>query len=142
MNSFIRDLLYRSFDDTLSDEEQRQLDAALVSSSELRETYDQLTQMRQMVSDSATSSFEPWFVQRVMRRIEIGVSESDLFFEELFSMFRHVAITAAIAVVITISYNLLQSDTISLSSSSGLQDEPTWEEMLDVTIALESEGAL
>ena len=142
MNSSIRDLLYRSLDDALTAEEQQQLDTALASSPELREEYDQLVKMRHMVSENAATSFEPWFAQRVMRQIESGGSESELFFETLFTMFRRVAVAAAVAVAITISYNVLQSDTVSLSSTLGLEEEPTWEEMLDVSVALESEGAL
>jgi len=144
MNTQQRDLLYRSFDDTLSEEERHRLDEALASSPELRDEYERLVQMRQMVSDGAEGSFQPWFAQRVMRRIasEGGVRESDLFFEELFSMFRRVAIAAATAAVITISYNLYQSDSISIAATFGLQEEPALEEMLDVTLALESEGAL
>ena len=144
MNIQQRDLLYRSFDDTLSDEERHRLDEALASSSELHDEYERLAQMRQMVSDGAVGSFQPWFAQRVMRRIasEGSVRESDLFFAELFSMFRRVAIAATFAAVITISYNLYQSDSFSIAATFGLQEEPALEEMLDVTLALESEGAL
>lgn len=142
MNSSIRDLLYRSLDDALTAEEKQQLDTALASSSELREEHDQLVKMRQMVSAHAATSFEPWFARRVMRQIESGDSASELFFESLFTMFRRVAVAAAVAVAITISYNVMQSDTISLFSTLGLEEEPTWEEMLDVSVALESEGAL
>ena len=144
MNIQQRDLLYRSFDDTLSDEERHRLDEALASSSELRDEYERLAQMRQMVSDGAAGSFQPWFAQRVMRRIarEGAARESDLFFEELFSMFRRVAIAAAVAAVIAISYNIYQSGSISIAATFGLQEEPALEEMLDVTLALESEGAL
>ena len=147
MNPSIRDLLYRSFDDPLSDKEQKQLEEALAASSELGEEYERLVSLRRMISNNASASFAPWFTQRVMQRINTGdksSSESEAFFSELSTMFRRVAFAAAIAAVMAVSYNLSQSDTFSLAASFGLrqQQEPTLEEMLDITLALEVEGSL
>lgn len=136
------DLLYRSFDDTLSEEEQRRLDETLDRSTALRAEYERLTRMRRAISDSAPVSFGPWFVARVMRDIAAAAAPAaELFFETLFSAFRRVAFAAAIAVIAIVAYNLAQSDTLSLTATFGLY-EPTLEEMLDVTVALESEGGL
>ena len=146
MNPSIRELLYRSFDDTLSDIEQKQLEEALAASSELREEYERLVSLRRMVSDNASASFQPWFTERVMQQIrteDAPLAESEAFFSELTTMFRRVAVAAAIAVVMAVSYNLSQSDTISLAATFGIQqEEPTLEEMLDVTLAFEAEDSL
>ena len=145
MNPSIRNLLYRSLDDSLSDIEQKQLDESLAESSELRDEYDQLVSMRRMMSDNAPTSFEPWFVQRVMQRVagSIAVADSEsALFSQLAIMFRRVAIAAAVAGILAVSYNLSQSHEMSLAASFGIQEEPTLEEMLDVTLALEAEGSL
>lgn len=143
MNPSLYDLLYRSFDDTLSEAERRRLEDALASSPALRDEHNRLVQLRQMVSDSAVGSFKPWFAERVLARIMTKEArETDLFFTALYAMFRRVVIATVVAILITVTYNLVQSGTISFAATFGFQEEPTLEEMLDVTVALESEGAL
>ncbi|SVA45119.1 uncharacterized protein METZ01_LOCUS97973 [marine metagenome] len=140
-------MLYRSFDDTLSDIEQEQLEDALATSAELGEEYERLVSLRRMISDNTSASFAPLFTQRVMQQIKTGdkpSTESEAFFSELSTMFRRVAVAATIAAVMAVSYNLSQSDTFSLAASFGVrqQQEPALEEMLDVTLALEVEDSL
>jgi anti-sigma factor RsiW len=141
MNPRLRDLLYRSFDGTLSDEERRQLDAALDRSPALREEYGQIVTMRRMIARSATRSFGPWFAMRVMQRIAEAAPGADLFFETLFRTFRRVALAASIAAIALAAYNLSQSDTVSLAATFGFS-EPALEQMLDVMTAFELEETL
>ncbi len=46
-------LLYKSFDDVLTDKEQQQLDNALASSISLREDKEKIVKLRKTISDSA-----------------------------------------------------------------------------------------
>lgn len=144
MNHSTRDLLYRSLDDSLSDIEQKQLDESLAESSELRDEYDQLVSIRRLISDNAPTGFEPWFAQRVLHRVSGSTTMADpesALISQLVIMFRRVAIAATVAGILAVSYNLSQSHEVSLAASFGIQEEPTLEAMLDVTLALEAEGS-
>ena len=142
MKPSIRELLHRSFDDPLSDIEQKSLEDALSESAELREERDHLITLRQDISEQAQESFGPWFVQRVMARVGAepsGAANSDALVTQLMSMFRRAALVASIAGVLAVTYNLSQSEDLTVAATLGIQQEPTLEEMLDVTLALEAE---
>jgi len=80
MNEEMLNLLIRSFDENLSEVERTSLDKALAGSPELREEKKQLSDMRQMIGETAERKFKPFFSARVMRRIEESQSEQEDFF--------------------------------------------------------------
>ena len=69
MDKRIRELLYRSFDVSLSREEQHRLEEVLSHSKELREEKKQIESMRRAISESPAPSFQPFLAERVMKRI-------------------------------------------------------------------------
>lgn len=126
MNEKMLELLYRTFDDRLTEEERKRLDEALAASEELRAEKERISAMRSAISSNAAVSFEPFFAERVMNRIrdlEKADAGEDLFFESLYRMFRPLALAASLAVFTLISWNLSKSDDISLSAAFAVQEE-------------------
>ncbi len=129
------DLLYRSFDEQLSAEEQRKLDEALAQSPGLRHEKQVLEIIRNKLHrQMGSQKFRPFFAERVMAEIRAR-SRQEPFWESLVAVFRPVAIAAAIAMVAIIGYNLTQSKTISVTSALG-EPEITMEQMLDPSFAM------
>lgn len=129
MNEKMLDLLYRSFDDELSEEEQKEFDHALSSLPEFREERDRILEMRQMVSKNAKPAFKPYFSKRVMRQIKELQSEQEDWFGALTWVFRRFALAGAIAAAIFCILNFRSADGVSLDSALAmpqLQIEDTW----------------
>jgi hypothetical protein len=135
MNRKILDLLYRSFDDSLTRVEQQRLDQALSDSKELRAEKSRITQMRMVISDSRQQSFHPFFAKKVLRRIREQGRAAESFFDSLIDVFRPVAIAATILFIVLLSYNLFKSDKITLASAFA-EPEIKLEHSLDPALAL------
>ena len=61
-----------------------------------------------------------------------------LYFESLFKVFRPIAITAALVIIMLMSYNMFKSNKISFSSALG-EPEITLEQVVDPTLTLTME---
>jgi len=111
----ILEFLYRSFDGDLSEKEQRLLEDALRDSEELRRERAKIVAQRQAISESAAQSFQPYFAERVMQRIDSLISKNGLekFYETLKAAFRQFAIAGAIILIALIIYNLRIGENIS-----------------------------
>lgn len=130
MNERILDLLYRSFDDELTKEEQRELAEALSSSLELREEKKRITEMRQRIADEAIRSFKPFFSARVLQRLKEETVAGEDFFESIVWAFRRIALAGAAALLLLIATNVLTERTVSLDSLLGMPQltlEDTWQ---------------
>jgi anti-sigma factor RsiW len=133
MNKKVTDLLYRSFDGTLTPGEKEELNEALAKSRELREEKERITAMRSALSASAAKSFRPFFAERVMHAITSAAAQRngvELFFDSLRFAFRRVAVVGATAILILLAYNLVKSGDISIAGAFGMPQE-TLEEVLE-----------
>jgi anti-sigma factor RsiW len=140
MDKRIRKLLYRSFDGSLTPEEQRRLEESLVKSKSLREEKQRLEDIRRSVASSTSHRFEPFFAERVMRRIRQHVIKSRQvpFSDALLAIFRPVVVGAVVLVIGFASYNMIRKDRISLAAAFA-EPEVTLEEAYDPTLILEME---
>ncbi|MCK4762225.1 MAG: hypothetical protein KAW12_08510 [Candidatus Aminicenantes bacterium] len=133
----IQDLLFRSFDDSLNAEEQKELETALENSQTLREEKRQLEMQRTAVAAAGAGlSFKPFFAERVMRRVTTEnkkESYSDIFFETLFSLFKRVALAGAAACLIIISYNLVKGENLKTGDALYVP-QATYEAMLQMSL--------
>jgi len=126
MNRELLDLLYRSFDADLTEEERQRLDEALATSEALQTEKERITSIREVLSKNATDSFKPLFTERVMRALETAEEtdvSTDVFFESLYRFFRPVALAAAAAAILLVSMNLWDSDDITLAAALGMQED-------------------
>ncbi len=133
MNESLNELLYRSFDTTLSDEEQQRLDEGLKQSEGLRQEYDRLKTMRRIMAEQPQPDFMPGFADRVLQRLEDGgdaSGDAQLFFEALWLSFRRMGTVALLLLIAAISYNIGSSDNVSLRSAFNIP-ETTMEEIIE-----------
>ena len=129
----IKELLMRSFDETLSEQDQRKLDEALNSSAELRREKEKISAMREMLTAGRDVKFNPMFAERVMNRLPDAlrpVQEPDLF-SALFHMFKRVVFAGAIAVVILASVQLV----VGLHDRNNIQNPQISNMSLDDVLA-------
>ena len=140
MNEKEIELLYRSFDDTLKPDEQKRLQEALANSKELRREKENIEAVRKALSSNKHQTFEPFFAERVMRRIKPVRQEKngDVFYDSLFTIFRPIAITATFIILGIMSYNLVKTDQLSWEGVIAVQ-EVTLEEAFDPTLSLNLE---
>ena len=141
MNDKILKLLYRSFDEPLTPAEKLFLDNALKQHRELREEKERISALREKVSRNGSQSFKPFFAERVMQRIsrsEYGTSGQEVFWDSLVTMFRPVAIGAAIILLVIMTYNIKKSDHLSFAAAFASQ-EVTLEDAIDPTLSLAME---
>lgn len=146
------DLLYRSLDTSLTPGEQSRLDAALQRDPDLRDEFERLVRMRDLVENQESPSFRAGFSQRVMDRLAAesaaGPASNSTpgaipgFQDVLPLMFRRMAVAASIAAILLLTYNLSTSGSVSLTASFGLYEELYPEDLYDARIALEMEGEL
>jgi len=111
MNKRLFDLLYRSFDEELSEEQKDRLDKALQKSQKLREEREKIKNLRKHVSETATLSFKPFFAERVthgIKNLSRANNSAQEFFGSLSYVFRRVAIGAAIVFTLLFSANLIE----------------------------------
>jgi hypothetical protein len=135
MNKKIIELLYRSFDDKLTEAEQQGLDQALSDSKELREEKSRIAQMRTAISDSGQVSFKPFFAEKVIRRIREAQQAQESFFDSLIYVFRPVVIAVTILLLALMSFNLFNSNHKTVATAFG-EPEITLEHALDPTVSL------
>ena len=133
----ILELLYRSFDDELSEKEQALLEKALKDSEELRRERTEIQEQRQALSESAVQSFKPYFAERVMQRIDALSEKNGLekFYETLKAMFRRFAIAGAVILIALVIYNLRIGENIS-SEEIFYAADTTVEEIRDLPLFL------
>jgi len=127
MNEHIRELLYRSFDTELSEDEQALLDRALSGSPELRAERDQVGSMREAVNRTAAESFPLGFAGRVLQRLPSGEprrSNAEQIMLSMRRMFRWVAAVGVPACVILLIWNLRTGTAQRTDSAEDLWETP------------------
>jgi hypothetical protein len=125
MNNQLHTLLIRSLDAPLDEKEQAQLREALALT-EIRHERDRFVSLRSMIKETAASTFEPLFVQRLLQRLATAQEE---FRRWLVWDYRRVVIVGAVFVLLLASYNMARCNSVSLSGAFA-QPEYTLEQAL------------
>lgn len=125
-------LLYRSFDDDLTESERRRLQQALDNSAALRAQKLRIERMRGNLASVEFQSGKPFLAERVWNRIT-STEIADPFWEFLFLNFKRSAVATAIFLFILIGYH------VSRTSFSSPQGEIVIEDVIesDMYLALE-----
>jgi len=125
MNKDILNLLYRSFDVKLTEEEKHKLEQALQNSDELRREKAQLIAMRKSISESSPKSFSHSFSDQIIHRLEeLRESKNDyeIFFDTLFTIFRPVAVATILLMITLVSIKFIKNDEVSLKNTIELSE--------------------
>ena len=111
------DLLYRSFDASLSPREQEELDHMLESDALLRREKEKIFEMRKVLAESGTREFPSFFVERVMSRITSWQIKEEIWYESIMGVFRPIAVTAIMLLIILLTYSFNANKKISFNSA-------------------------
>lgn len=113
----MKNLLLRSITEPLSEEEQKQLDAALAQSPALQKEQEQLKYTRNLVQDAAPPA-DPGFSKKVLQRLDKGRKEVAL----VVRLFPRVA-AACVLVIFALSLFLyFEAGSLSTDVLVGLED--------------------
>jgi len=138
MNDKLLELLYKSFDSSLTSKEREILKKGLSESAALRGEKDKLELIRERLADSKQDSFNPFFAERVMNRIRTNrkqQEQQESMFDSLISLFRPIAIATAVILVVLLSYNMKKTESYTLAGALG-QEQVTLEQVMDPTYML------
>jgi hypothetical protein len=140
MDKNLKDLLYRSFDSDLDQQEKSILENALAGSAELRQEKEMIESLRQDILGVKDTSFKPGFADRVMNEIskQKSDSENEPLFESLFVVFRPIAIAATVLIIVIAGYNMSSTCEFSVEGALGIP-EVTVEDVYDPSLALVTE---
>jgi hypothetical protein len=108
-------LLYRSLDADLTARDKARLSAALEASEELRRTRDEILAIRRAAGETAAEGFRPGFADRTLAAIRAGQrgqNPREAFLESLKTVFKPLAVAAAVLLVILVTYNVTHGDLI------------------------------
>lgn len=125
MKNKLLKILVRSFEGTLSAAEEKELHSAAQSAEELFRAKETLARIRTSLQNAPQSSFGPFFAERVVQRIKAMERDREaqgVFFDFLAHAFRRVVVIGAAASLLLFSYNLLTSDTFSISEAFGIRN--------------------
>jgi len=115
-------LIYKSFDAPLTNEEKEFLESELNASAELMQEYQSLLSLRSAVRNSARDTFEPFFEERLLSRMERTKKYEktyDYISTPLFTSFGKIAAAAIIILIILITYNLNNGNNYSINNLFG-----------------------
>ena len=118
MEKKLLQLLQKSFDSRLSDEERLLLDEGLKDSPELRAEKVRLEQLRNLLGN-LPASFAPYFAAKVLSKIENLKTEVELNQGIMFA-FKRVAIPMLAAAVVLILFSIFKEGSVAFDSFMGL----------------------
>ncbi|MFH1853610.1 MAG: hypothetical protein ABIA75_14840 [Candidatus Neomarinimicrobiota bacterium] len=124
MKQSIQKLLYRSLDVKLSPAEQKLLSDALTDSEQLCLEKQELDQIRMIIQDAKTESFQPFFAERVMTRLmqpDKPATEVDMF-TALTTFFKPLGIAATLVLIGLLVYNVSNAGYLSIDTIIGLPE--------------------
>jgi hypothetical protein len=122
-NKKIEKLIYRKLDGTLSDNELEYLNHECDNSESLRKEYQQITELRDKISESGIKSFKPFFEERLLDKLSAGEQtnkHTNGWITSLTASFRQIALTAAIILAILVVYNLGRGNYYSIQTIFGV----------------------
>lgn len=132
----IKKLIFKQFDSTLSKAEKSDLENALAKSSKMRKEENDILKIRKLVSNSAVTSFNPFFEMHVMNKIRyenISYINSEILFEALIFQFRKFTFSVLLLTTFLISINLSSGEKFTLNRALDIP-EVRIEDILNPTI--------
>ena len=114
-------LLYRSFDDDLTEKDHRQLQQALENSAALRAKKLRIERMRGNFASATPPSGKPFLADRVWNRITT-TEIADPFWEFLFLNFKRSALATAILLFVLIGFHFSQTKIFASQGEIVIED--------------------
>jgi hypothetical protein len=121
-NKKLTKLIYKNLDGTLSNKEMEVLKNEWDNSESLKKKYNQILEFREKVSESGIHSFKPLFEERLLDKLSAGKlpeAVSRGWTNSLVVSFHHLALAAAIILILLITYNLESGNYYSFQNLFG-----------------------
>lgn len=133
-----RKLLLKSLEGMLSDKEQQKLNTLLKKHPQLEAERQLLRQTQKWFATDPGFTFQPFFAERVSRRLVKSGSESPDLFVLIYNSFKRLAIAASLIIAVLVSINILQNHA-SPGIYNYMMSEMSVEEVItpDITQSLE-----
>ncbi len=113
------DLLLHSLNGAATDSEELQLQNLLAENAKLQKAQRDFTQIQSMLAKHESSTFGPFFAERVLNRIRTMQVEVEY---QLFSFFKKYQLIAVGIIVGLLVMNIVLADSLSLKSILGFED--------------------
>jgi anti-sigma factor RsiW len=133
MGRSLYNLLVRSFDSRLSDKDRRRVDSALAASEKFRAIEEDLKILRSALRSKRGSTFNAFFVERVIERLRNSRQSVDEYFV---SVFRDLVAGAAVLVILLSAYNISRTNGFTLESAFGIH-HPSLDQILTLEAPFE-----
>jgi hypothetical protein len=114
------ELVIKSLDAKLSNEERAMLMQLLESDHETKKLSDQYEKLRDMLLRPEPDSFGPFFAERIVNKIKNLKKEIDY---QIFFFFKKYQLAAVGVVIALIVLNIIFSDQLTVKSVLGLEDQ-------------------
>jgi hypothetical protein len=93
------------------------LDRALKLDESLRLEKEKISEMRKALAESGVREFPSYFIERVMSRINSWQTKEEIWYESIMGVFRPIAVTAIMLLIILLTYNFNANKKISFNSA-------------------------
>jgi hypothetical protein len=126
-------LLFHSFDAEIPEALREELEEETASTAELQRIKREVQSMRRTLQTAPPPAFSPFFVERVLARIQ---RRSESIAERFQNTFRPIAAGALVLIAIFTSYNIGRTNSFTVEAALGIQ-RPSLEQKLSLEIPLE-----
>jgi len=120
MEGVNEDLFLQSLDGRISDDQKRKLAEAMIADPILKKNADQFVKLRDKLLRKEEESFGPFFAERIINQIKSLKKEIDY---QIFFFFKKYQLAAIGAVVALVVLNIVLSDSLTVKSVLGFEDE-------------------
>ena len=120
MEDVNNDLFLQSLDGKISEEQKTKLTEVMNTDRILKKNADQFLKLRMNLSRKEQDSFGPFFAERIINRIKSLKKEIDY---QIFFFFKKYQLAAIGIVVALVVLNIVLSDSLTLKSVLGFEDE-------------------
>jgi hypothetical protein len=120
MKSLNEDLFLQSLDGKISDEQKMKLAEAMNSDADLKKNANQFVKLRSSLLRREEDSFGPFFAERIINQIKSLKKEIDY---QIFFFFKKYQLAAIGVVVALVVLNIVLSDTLTVKSVLGFEEE-------------------
>ncbi len=111
----IRLLLYRSFDEQLTEQEQKMLEKAVLSSKELRTEKEEIELMRQQLSE-----WQPETESSVTEKVMLRIEREETVTVQYYNLFKKILLSGVAAVILLLLAIWLTDGTLSYDTITGV----------------------
>lgn len=114
-------LLYKSFEQKLTDKEQKLLDKLLSNSESLRNEQRKILKMREGLLNFSVPGFKSVFEDEIMKKVNGSKYSKKIYFEQLEYSFKKVAFAMMVIIVLVLGYHFQKYGSIDFQGILGIE---------------------